>query len=211
MRRKTRDYAPPSPVPRLPSPVPRLPSPVPRLPSPVPRPPSPAHSEAYAPVPSSLVPPPKRPSRRQCRSAASRTAGTIDRRWQPTGDPRPPSQRPGQGPGRGRSPFLVSAADGGGKKLNHFSRRRARREKSLSRSDARKGSGPLRGPDPFRAQAERTYQCAARSMTGRRRVSSLKCSSVHLSEITWRCIPPSWPCRSRSSPAWRPPQRGRAC
>ena len=42
-------------------------------------------------------------------------------------------------------------------------------------------------------------------------IPSLKCSSVHLSEITSRCIPPSWPCRSRSSPAWRPPQRERAC
>ena len=85
--------------------------------------------------PPSFVPPPQRPSRRQCRSAASRTAGTPDSSRQPTGDPRPPSHRPGQGPGRGRSPFLVSAAVGGGKKQNHFSSRRVRDEKSLSRSD----------------------------------------------------------------------------
>ena len=56
--------------------------------------------------------------------------------------------RPGKSPGRGRSPFLVSAADGGGKKLNHFSSRRVRDEKSLSRSDVQKGSGPL-GAGPF--------------------------------------------------------------
>ena len=42
--------------------------------------------------PSSPVPPPQRPFRRQCRSAASRTAGTSGKRQQPTGAPRPPSQ-----------------------------------------------------------------------------------------------------------------------
>ena len=53
------------------------------------------------------------PSRRQqCRSAASRTAGTLDRSRQPTGDSRP--RPPGKSPGRGH-PFLVSAAGGGGK------------------------------------------------------------------------------------------------
>ena len=70
----------------------------------------------------SFGPPPQRPFRRQCRSAASRTAGTPDSSRQPTGDPRPPSHRPGQGPGRGRSPFLVSAAVGGGKKRIIFRR-----------------------------------------------------------------------------------------
>ena len=39
--------------------------------------------------PSSSVPPPQRPSRRQCRSAASRPAGTSNRGRQPTGDSRP--------------------------------------------------------------------------------------------------------------------------
>ena len=48
-------------------------------------------SEASARRPPSLVPPPQRPSRRQCRSAASRTAGTLNRSRHPTGDPRPPS------------------------------------------------------------------------------------------------------------------------
>ena len=53
------------------------------------------------------------PSRRQqCRSAASRTAGTLARSRQPTGDSRP--RPPGKSPGRGH-PFLVSAAGGGGK------------------------------------------------------------------------------------------------
>ena len=79
MHRKARDYAPPSFVSRPSSP---------RLPSFVPRPL--ARNAANAPVPSSFVPPPKRPYRRQCRSAASRTAGTSHRRWQLTGDPCPP-------------------------------------------------------------------------------------------------------------------------
>ena len=48
-------------------------------------------SEASARRPPSLVPPPQRPFRRQCRSAASRTAGTLNRSRHPTGDPRPPS------------------------------------------------------------------------------------------------------------------------
>ena len=38
--------------------------------------------------------------------------------------------RPGKSPGRGRSPFLVSAS--GGKNRDHFSRRHARRENSLT-------------------------------------------------------------------------------
>ena len=99
-----------------------------------PRPPSPARSEASAPVPSSPVPPPQRPPRRRSRSAARRIAGTLSRSRQPTGDPRPPSQRPRKSPGRGQSPFLVSAP--GGKNSNHFSLRCVRDEKSLSRSDA---------------------------------------------------------------------------
>ena len=97
-------------------------------------PPSPARSEASAPVPSSPVPPPQRPPRRRSRSAARRIAGTLSRSRQPTGDPRPPSQRPRKSPGRGQSPFLVSAP--GGKNSNHFSLRCVRDEKSLSRSDA---------------------------------------------------------------------------
>ena len=169
MHRKARDYAPPPLVSRLPSLVSRPSSPahseahapVPSSPAhseahaPVPS--SPARSEASAPVPSSPVPPPQRPFRRQSRSAASRTAGTSKRSRQPTGDPRPPSPargtasraRPGKSPGRGRSPFLVSAADGGGKKLNHFSSRRVRDGKSFSRSDVQKGSGPPRGRTLF--------------------------------------------------------------
>ena len=60
------------------------------------------------------------PSRRQqCRSAASRTAGTLDRSRQPTGDSRP--RPPGKSPGRGH-PFLVSAAGGGGKNRIIFRR-----------------------------------------------------------------------------------------
>ena len=81
--------------------------------------------------PSSSVPPPQRPSRRQCRSAASRPAGTSNRGRQPTGDSRPPSQRPGKSPERGRSPFLVSGASAG-KNQNHFSPRRVRGEKYFS-------------------------------------------------------------------------------
>ena len=72
--------------------------------------------------------------RRRSRSAARRIAGTLSRSRQPTGDPRPPSQRPRKSPGRGQSPFLVSAP--GGKNSNHFSLRCVRNEKSLSRSDA---------------------------------------------------------------------------
>ena len=84
--------------------------------------------------PPSFVPPPQRPPRRRSRSAARRIAGTPNRSRQPTGDPRPPSQRPRKSPGRGQSPFLVSAP--GGKNSNHFSLRCVRDEKSLSRSDA---------------------------------------------------------------------------
>ena len=47
---------------------------------------------AKRPRPSS-VPPPQRPFRRQCRSAASRTAGTINRSRHPTGDPVPRPRR----------------------------------------------------------------------------------------------------------------------
>ncbi len=60
--------------------------------------------------PSSPVPPPQRPFRRQCRSAASRTAGTSCRRQQPTGDSSSPVLRPRESPGRNRSLFPVSAA-----------------------------------------------------------------------------------------------------
>ena len=84
--------------------------------------------------PPSFVPPPQRPPRRRSRSAARRIAGTPNRSTHPTGDPRPPSQRPRKSPGRGQSPFLVSAP--GGKNSNHFSLRCVRDEKSLSRSDA---------------------------------------------------------------------------
>ena len=58
----------------------------------------------------SFGPPPQRPFRRQCRSAASRTAGTSKRRQQPTGDSSSPVLRPRESPGRDRSPFPVSAA-----------------------------------------------------------------------------------------------------
>ena len=57
-------------------------------------------SEASARRPPSLVPPPQRPSRRQCRSAASRTAGTLNRSRHPTGAPvpRPPSPARSEAP-----------------------------------------------------------------------------------------------------------------
>ena len=95
---------------------------------------------AKRPRPSS-VPPPQRPFRRQCRSAASRTAGTLNRSRHPTGDPRPSpparSEAPAPVPGKvqegAESPFLVSAS--GGKNQDHFSSRRVRDEKYLSRSD----------------------------------------------------------------------------
>ena len=68
---------------------------------------------AKRPRPSS-VPPPQRPFRRQCRSAASRTAGTLNRSRHPTGGPRPPSparsEAPAPVPGKvqegAESPFL---------------------------------------------------------------------------------------------------------
>ena len=176
MHRKARDYAPPPLVSRLPSPVPRLPSlvsrpssPVPRLPSPVPRLPSPV------PRLPSLVPRPRRaakrprpsprpPSRRRsgpsAGNAAPRRVGQQALPKEASSRPGTPvlrslargaasRARPGKSPGRGRSPFLVSAADGGGKKLNHFSSRRVRDGKSFSRSDVQKGSGPPRGRTLF--------------------------------------------------------------
>ena len=65
--------------------------------------------------------------------------GQADRRpsqQKQAADRGPPSSvpRPRKSPGRGQSPFLVSAP--GGKNPNHFSSRRVRDEKSLSRSDA---------------------------------------------------------------------------
>ena len=69
----------------------------------------------------SPVLPPQRPLPHRSRSEARRIAGTSSRSRQPTGDLRPPSHRPGQGPGRGQSPFLLSAASGGGNQPNHFS------------------------------------------------------------------------------------------
>ena len=66
-------------------------------PAPVPRPSSPARSAAsFVLRPSS--PPPQRPSRRQCRSAASRTAGTLNRSRHPTGAPVPRPQRAAKRP-----------------------------------------------------------------------------------------------------------------
>ena len=85
------DHRPGDPVTCAPAPVPRL------------------RRAAKRPRPS-FGPPPQRPFRRQCRSAASRTAGTSKRRQQPTGASPSPVLRPRESPGRDRSPFPVSAA-----------------------------------------------------------------------------------------------------
>ena len=138
----------------------------------------PARSEA--PVP---VPPPQRPFRRQCRSAASRTAGTLNRSRHPTGDPRPSpparSEAPAPVPGKvqegAESPFLVSAS--GGKKQDHFSRRHVRREKFLSRSDVQRrprpnGAGPPLHPSAVQGPLRRCRRgpwpsCRPRAARGR--------------------------------------------
>ncbi len=172
-------------------------------------------SEASARRPPSLVPPPQRPSRRQCRSAASRTAGTLNRSRHPQqkqaphrGPPSPvpgaqrsARARPGKSPGRGRSPFLVSAS--GGKNRNHFSSRHVRDEKYLSRSDV------WTRTTPFRAvlvctQAEWKIIEPAPPKGRWLGISSSKCSSVHLDEIlyissTWNT--PSMAMMSRRRPS----------
>ena len=167
-------------------------------------------SEASARRPPSLVPPPQRPSRRQCRSAASRTAGTLNRSRHPTGAPSPvPSAqrsaraRPGKSPERGRSPFLVSAANGGGKNRNHFSSRRVRDEKSLSRSDVWTRTAP-KGAVLVCTQAEWKIIEPAPPKGRWLGISSPKCSSVHLGKIlysssTWNT--PSMAMMSRRRPS----------
>ena len=83
--------------------------------------------------------------------AAPRRAGSLALPTEAGSRPGTLVPRPsGKGPGRG-SPFLVSGASAG-KNPNHFSRRHARREKSISRSEvshsgfagARRPSGVLR-------------------------------------------------------------------
>ena len=175
MHRKARDYAPPPLVSRLPSLVsrpsslvPRLPSLVSRLPSLVPRPRRTAKRMRPSPRPRRAAkrprPSPRPPSRRRsgpsAGNAAPRRVGQQALPKEAGSRPGTPvlrslargaasRARPGKSPGRGRSPFLVSAADGGGKKLNHFSSRRVRDGKSFSRSDVQKGSGPPRGRTLF--------------------------------------------------------------
>ena len=68
-----------------------------------------------------------------------------------------PAPVPGKVQEGAESPFLVSAS--GGKKQNHFSSRRVRDEKSLSRSDVRKGSGPLGGRTLFAPKRSAKGSC----------------------------------------------------
>ena len=79
--------------------------------------------------PSSPVPPPQRPFRRQCRSAASRTAGTSCRRQQPTGD------SSSSVPGKVQEGTAVPSRfppPSAGKNKDHFPRRHVRRGKFFS-------------------------------------------------------------------------------
>ena len=142
MHRKARDYAPPPLVSRLPSLVSRPSSPVSRPSSLVPgaqrsacaRPLVPGAQRSVRARPlvprpaAAAAPSPPKPLRGQADSRHSQQKQAADRG--------PPSsvQRPRKSPGRGQSPFLVSAP--GGKNSNHFSLRCVRDEKSLSRSDA---------------------------------------------------------------------------
>ena len=160
MHRKARDYAPPPLVSRLPSLVPRprrtakrmRPSPRPRRaakrPRPSPRPPSRRRSG-----PSAGNAAPRRVGQQALPKEAGSRPGTPVLRSLARGAAS--RARPGKSPGRGRSPFLVSAADGGGKKLNHFSSRRVCDGKSFSRSDVQKGSGPHRGRTLFTRRSVR--------------------------------------------------------
>ena len=95
--------------------------------------------------------------RQQCRSAASRTAGTLDRSRQPTGDSRP--RPPGKSPGRGH-PFLVSAAGGGGKNRIIF-RRGVYAAKNPSHAATCKTEVAPRGLLRFCAQAECEKEAAS--------------------------------------------------
>ena len=109
--------------------------------------------------------------------------------------------RPGKSPGRGRSPFLVSAS--GGKNRNHFSSRRVRDEKSLSRSDVWTRTAPF-GAVLVCTQAEWKIIEPAPPKGRWLGISSPKCSSVHLGEIlysssTWNT--PSMAMMSRRRPS----------
>ena len=142
--------------------------------------------------------------RRAGQQAPSTEAGT------PPGPPSPvPSAqrsaraRPGKSPERGRSPFLVSAANGGGKNRNHFSSRRVRDEKSLSRSDVQTRTA-AKGAVLVCTQAEWKIIEPAPPKGRWLGISSPKCSSVHLGKIlysssTWNT--PSMAMMSRRRPS----------
>ena len=109
--------------------------------------------------------------------------------------------RPGKSPGRGRSPFLVSAS--GGKNRNHFSSRHVRDEKYLSRSDVWTRTAP-KGAVLVCTQAEWKIIEPAPPKGRWLGISSPKCSSVHLGEIlysssTWNT--PSMAMMSRRRPS----------
>ena len=123
------------------APTPRLPSPVSRLPSLVPRPRRTAKRMRPSPRPRRTAkrprPSPRPPSRRRsgpsAGNAAPRRVGQQALPKEAGSRPGTPvlrslargaasRARPGKSPGRGRSPFLVSAAVGGGKKRIIFRR-----------------------------------------------------------------------------------------